>query len=238
MPPRPSGLMGRLPELTLVAYSLKSRYSGFLYQLSQLSHEGNWSCMAKGAGGWCEAKGSTEDQQVEAGLTNGRFHVCTKRYRERAEKQREKKEECSNGEGQGESQLSIRSANVKFGEVRNSLAPAPATHRRRGDEEEDSTQPDASLAETAGYLSCCGRLWVGAVWAAAVLVHLPFAWTPATNAAKSETRSRAGTSVPLQPCRHPMTDGPDRRVLGHPAGGSREDWPQIRLWRSGGPAES
>ena len=24
---------------------------------------------------------------------------------------------------------------------------------------------------------------------------------------KSETRSRAGTSVPLQPCRHPMTDG-------------------------------
>ncbi len=53
MPPRPSGLMGRLPELTLVAYSLKSRYSGFLYQLSQLSHEGNfWGCMAKeGAGG-------------------------------------------------------------------------------------------------------------------------------------------------------------------------------------------
>lgn len=34
---RPSGLMDRLPVLTLLAYSLMSRYSGFLYQTS---HEG------------------------------------------------------------------------------------------------------------------------------------------------------------------------------------------------------
>lgn len=43
MPPWRSGLMGRLPVLMLVAYSLMSRYSGFLYQLS---HDGMRNDMA------------------------------------------------------------------------------------------------------------------------------------------------------------------------------------------------
>ncbi len=82
----------------------------------------------------------------------------------------------------------------------------------------------------------CGWVQLGT---AAVVARLPFAWTRAANAAKVRDpiacrHIRALAAMP------PSDDGRSQIGVfpGHPAGGSRGEWSQIRWWRSGGTAES